>query len=143
MIKLFSRYRKDENGQALVEFALILPLFLLLIMGIIQFGFIFSGQITLTSAAREGARLAVVTDPYEVADADDVIKKRVISAAIALLLSPITENDIEILRNISGPDDGMVIVAVDGKVPIIMPLFFAGPDYHLSAASKMRIEYEY
>lgn len=43
-------------GQSLVEFALVLmPLFLIL-LGIIQFGFIFNAYVTMTNAAREGAR---------------------------------------------------------------------------------------
>lgn len=45
-----------ETGQSLVEFALVLtPLFLIL-LGIIQFGFIFNSYITLTNASREAAR---------------------------------------------------------------------------------------
>lgn len=50
------RARRDQRGQSLVEFALVLtPLFLLL-LGIIQFGFIFNSYVTLTNAAREAAR---------------------------------------------------------------------------------------
>jgi Flp pilus assembly protein TadG len=43
-----------------VEFALLLPLLLLLIFGIIDFGRALNAQITLTEAAREGARLEAV-----------------------------------------------------------------------------------
>ena len=49
-----------ERGQSLVEFALVLvPLFLIL-LGIIQFGFIFNSYVTITNAAREGARTGTV-----------------------------------------------------------------------------------
>lgn len=51
-----SRRRKDHRGQALVEFALVLPLALLILMGIIQFGFLFSSQIGVINAVREAAR---------------------------------------------------------------------------------------
>ena len=45
-----------EHGQSLVEFALVLmPLFVIL-LAIIQFGFIFNSYVTITNAAREGAR---------------------------------------------------------------------------------------
>lgn len=54
------KFKNNENGQTLVEFALILPILLLLVMGIIQFGMILSGQIAVTNAAREGARVAAV-----------------------------------------------------------------------------------
>lgn len=50
------RRRSRAEGQSLVEFSLVLtPLFLIL-LGIIQFGFIFNSYITLTNATREGAR---------------------------------------------------------------------------------------
>ena len=49
-----------ESGQSLVEFALvILPLFIIL-LGIIQFGFIFNSYVTITNSSREGARTATV-----------------------------------------------------------------------------------
>ena len=50
--------RSSEAGQSLVEFSLILlPLFFIL-LGIIQFGFIFNTYVTMTNAARDAARLA-------------------------------------------------------------------------------------
>jgi Flp pilus assembly protein TadG len=49
-----------EDGQALVEFAIILPLLLLLVTGIIEFGLMFNKYITLTDAARNGAQTLAV-----------------------------------------------------------------------------------
>jgi len=49
--------RRRERGQELVEFALILPLLLLLIVGIFEFGYIVFAYNTLSNAVREGARL--------------------------------------------------------------------------------------
>jgi Flp pilus assembly protein TadG len=46
-----------DRGAAAVEFALLLPMLLLLVFGIIDFGRALNAQITLTQAAREGARL--------------------------------------------------------------------------------------
>jgi Flp pilus assembly protein TadG len=52
--------RRSEAGQSLVEFSLILlPLFFIL-LGIIQFGFIFNTYVTMTNAARDAARLGTV-----------------------------------------------------------------------------------
>ena len=65
LIHLSSRPRgagvgESERGQSLVEFSLILmPLFLIL-LGIIQFGFIFNTYVTMTNAARDAARLGTV-----------------------------------------------------------------------------------
>lgn len=54
--------RRDalDSGAAALEFALVVPILLLLVMGIIEFGFLFQGQLAVTHAAREGARLAAV-----------------------------------------------------------------------------------
>ena len=46
----------DNKGVAAVEFALILPLLLLLILSLIDFGRLFFVQVSVTSASREGAR---------------------------------------------------------------------------------------
>jgi Flp pilus assembly protein TadG len=54
---------RDRSGQALVEFALVVPIFMLLVMGVIEFGRAWNLQQTITEAAREGARRAAVFDP--------------------------------------------------------------------------------
>jgi Flp pilus assembly protein TadG len=62
---VFSRFlrknRKDgERGQSLVEFTLIVPIFLILVFAIVDFGMGLYSWITVTNAAREGARLGTV-----------------------------------------------------------------------------------
>jgi Flp pilus assembly protein TadG len=54
------RRRDPESGAAAVEFALIVPLLLFLVAGIMGFGLTLWGQISAAHAAREGARLAAV-----------------------------------------------------------------------------------
>lgn len=49
-----------KRGAALVEFAVVLPLLLVLLFGIIEFGWVFMVRQTLSSAAREGCRMAVL-----------------------------------------------------------------------------------
>jgi len=49
-----------DRGAAAVEFALLLPLLLLIVLGIIDFGRLLNAQITLTQAAREGTRLVAL-----------------------------------------------------------------------------------
>ena len=63
--------REFDHGAAAVELALILPVLILLLGGIIDFGLAFNAQISATHAAREGARAAVVEapDPVSVANA--------------------------------------------------------------------------
>jgi Flp pilus assembly pilin Flp len=50
----------DERGAALVEFALVLPLLLILLLGMLEFGKVFNYWIDTTHLANEGARWAVV-----------------------------------------------------------------------------------
>jgi len=69
------RTRKGDRGAAAVEFAIVLPLFLVLVLGTIDFGYFFFVTEVMTNAAREGARAgsvadASVRDPY--ADASKV-----------------------------------------------------------------------
>jgi Flp pilus assembly protein TadG len=54
---------KKEKGQSVVEFALVVPILILLLFGIIEFGRIYETINVITSAAREGARVAAVTAP--------------------------------------------------------------------------------
>jgi Flp pilus assembly protein TadG len=53
-----------ERGAELVEFAFVFPTLLLVILGIIDFGFLFQRYEVVTNAAREGARVAILPD-YE------------------------------------------------------------------------------
>src|SRR6266699_3358154 len=52
-----------DRGAAAVEFAIMLPLLLLLVFGIIDFGRALNAQVTITQAAREGASLAALNHP--------------------------------------------------------------------------------
>jgi Flp pilus assembly protein TadG len=54
---------RGENGQGLVEFALVVPLLLVLVFGITEFGRAWMTQNILTGAAREAVRIAVVPPP--------------------------------------------------------------------------------
>jgi Flp pilus assembly protein TadG len=60
---------RSERGQTMVEFALVLPIFCLLLIGIIQFGIIWNNYVTLTDAVRAGARKAVVSKDEASAEA--------------------------------------------------------------------------
>jgi hypothetical protein len=59
-MKKLIKYLYCDRGSNAVEFAIILPILIMLIMGIIQFGVAYNNYIALTHAAREGARLAAV-----------------------------------------------------------------------------------
>jgi Flp pilus assembly protein TadG len=66
ILKRITRRRdKGEGGQSLVEFAFVLPIFLLVLFAIIDFGMAFHSWIAVTSSAREGGRLAAVHPSLE------------------------------------------------------------------------------
>lgn len=58
MMRLQSR--AGERGAAAIEFALILPILVVLVFGVIEFGRVFNAQISITNAAREGARYMAI-----------------------------------------------------------------------------------
>jgi Flp pilus assembly protein TadG len=88
-MRYFMRTRPSRRrGQALVEFALIIPLFLLLLVGIFDLGRAVFAFNTLTNAAREGARIAIVNQ-YE----PSIIQRAKDQTAIVELNDPSVEID--------------------------------------------------
>lgn len=91
----------NDRGATAVEFALLLPMLLLIVFGIVDFGRALNAQITLTQAAREGARLEAVGQPNVVS--------RTRSAATGL--SPITVSVTSSCPTGAGPDADAVVRA--------------------------------
>lgn len=60
LLKKLRNRDKDERGAALVEFAIVMPLLLVLIFGMVEAGWAFNSQLDATHAAREAGRLAAV-----------------------------------------------------------------------------------
>lgn len=77
--KIGGRFRRADEGQALVEFALVVPFLLLFLVGIVEFGRAWNLHQVLTDAAREGARRAVVYNPNITEDS----VRNTVKAAIA------------------------------------------------------------
>lgn len=63
----------DDKGSELIELAIALPLLLIVIAGIIDFGFLFERYEVVTNAAREGARMAVLGTGYTCIAVDNTI----------------------------------------------------------------------
>ena len=57
MSRFSGRARRAERGQGLVEFTLVMPIFLILLAGMLEFGLAFSDRLTMGNATREGARI--------------------------------------------------------------------------------------
>jgi Flp pilus assembly protein TadG len=78
---------QSERGAELVEFAIVLPLLLLIVMGIVDFGFMFQRYVVLTNAAMEGARVAVLPG-YGDADVRDRVSAYAADGGIAGTVTP-------------------------------------------------------
>ncbi len=141
MLKLIRRQReKGEKGQAQVEFAILVTIFLMLLFAIVDFGMGFHSWITVTNSAREGARLGAVS-----ASADDIeIRVR----ETATLINEDTNMDV-FVTNAEGPPGQSVTVRVDYDYDLITPLAslvafisgdIIGPTLTLSSTAEMRLE---
>ena len=73
----WTRRSAGESGAAAVEFAVVLPVFVALLLGIVDFGWFFFHEVTIANAAREGARTGVTHAP---GDAEDGITAAVARA---------------------------------------------------------------
>jgi Flp pilus assembly protein TadG len=79
---------ESERGAAAVEFAILLPLLLMLVLGTIEFGRAYNTQITLTNAARDGVRvMAIANDP---AGAKTAAKNAAASVSTTIPTSDVT-----------------------------------------------------
>ena len=81
----------SERGAAAVEFALVLPILVLILFGVIEFGGVYNAQLMVTGAAREGAREMAVGG--DLADAEAAAVSAVVVAgadALDVTVSPAT-----------------------------------------------------
>jgi len=124
--------RRSESGQSLVEFAMIVPVFVLILFGMLEFGFVFSHNLTLQYATREGARTGALLadggtlttncgtidpDPYIIAAVQRVLDSQG---------SPIDLSQVPQIRIYSAKPDGTEAGPVDvwdygaGSVPVVV-----------------------
>jgi hypothetical protein len=119
-----SVYVRNDKGASALEFALVVPLLLVLVFGMIEFGFVFQAQLALTHAAREGARLASV-NKYS-------------AATVANRAYPLTSAGGLV---ISGPADLGDAVKVTASFPYHAQVLVGLPVMNLRSDATMRKEY--
>jgi Flp pilus assembly protein TadG len=128
------RIRNNEEGQAMVEFALLAPVLFLILFGIIQFGIAFQHSIALADAVRVGARKATVS--RSVADPVGTTKAAVVAAASDL-------NSSQLNVTVTAPPwqaGGTVTVTATYPYQInILGIVVASGDLH--SATTERVEY--
>jgi Flp pilus assembly protein TadG len=140
-----------ERGQSLVEFALVVPVFIVLVLGIVDFGMALRSYVTVTNAAREGARYAVLG--CKDSTQEDAIKDQVISRSSGLIktrsdvivdAAPDTSGVDACSASVPGSTNPIKITA-NYDYAYITPLgnfvaALSGGPLHISSSSTMRVE---
>lgn len=139
MRKLATRMLGPERGQSLVEFAMVLPLLLVIMFGIVDFGRVFFSWVTVTNATREGARIGslgsdAATVETRVRDTADTLDQAQLSIAV---------------MGAGGASGSSIVVESDYDIDLITPLagminFISGGTFPetitVSSSADMRIE---
>ena len=129
---MIRRLRKGEHGQALVEMALVLPLFFLLLFGVIEMGRIGYAYITVCNAAREGCRTATF------GKTNGVIGISVKNAAVSL--DPMSLKPPEITPEADRQSGQDVTVKVTYTVKLVIPIIRNVNSVDVSSSIVMRME---
>lgn len=102
-----------QKGQSLVEFALVMPVFIVLLFGIMEFGRLWEVSNVMTSAAREGARVAAVTAPDVEAvtrTVQNILDAGQITDAEIQISGPNSDNEISVALTLDyEPMSGVII----------------------------------
>jgi Flp pilus assembly protein TadG len=134
MHKIWSRLQ-GQDGQTFVEFAIVLPILVMLVLGICQFGLAFHNYLSITDASRVGARAAAVkrTDPAGPCAAAET--------AIEQTVSEKQWEEVETRITCTIPADAVVgdpiTVKVDYPFSIGLPGFSASGNLTASATERL------
>ncbi len=116
---------KKEDGASAIEFALILPILVLMLLGIFQFGLAYNNYLAITHAAREGARMAAVGQFDQ--------------AAVAAQAYPVSPISVTISYPNGNAHGETVEVIVKTDITIELPMFGV-QSIPLTSRARMRIE---
>ena len=125
---------KREEGQSVVEAALVIPLLILILCGIIDFGWIFSNQLTVNNCSREGVRYAIVNSTASNLLSAVTAKVKAVSG------TGDTSNVAVALQFINSNQD--ITVTVTKTVHVLTPIagiFVPNQAVTLKSASTMRV----
>ena len=126
------RLIKNDDGQGLVEFALIVPILILILMAIIEFGFMFNAYLSLSNGVREGGRLAAL-------GGSDVAIEAKVAGSGGFLKSENVQVDISPVNRKRG-DQITLVASYDYEfiTPILGGLFPSGVE--LNSELRVRME---
>jgi Flp pilus assembly protein TadG len=139
-----SRGRSRSRGQALVEFALLMPLFALVLFGLLDFGRVIYAQNAVSEAAREASRIGTL-EPSQTTAKYDAMRNAAITRApgIGLTTADVIGNT---CSNCFYPDGavpgGRVVVRVSKAVTLVTPIIsqIVGGSFTVSSTSRAFIQ---
>lgn len=132
-MRQISQAIKNNRGQAIVEFALVIPWLILLIVGIMEFGLILNQYMVVAEAAREGARSAAL-------GGDDATVSNVVKAAVPSPSMDRTKVQVTITPSTRTRGSAVTVTVTYPLKTItqMMSVFFTDPS--VSGSATMRME---
>jgi Flp pilus assembly protein TadG len=133
------RFHSNNKGQSMVELALVMPILLLVVCGIIDFGWLFSNNMITSYSCREGARLGTIV--ADQSDAVTQVQNRVIAVTPGFAHGGIHVTTA--FTNLSAPKDGDVKVTVSYTFPLLTPFaqtIFGKTTYTTTSTCQMKAE---
>ena len=128
------RSLRNQRGQSVVEFALVLPALMLILLAIVQFGVVFKEYITLTDAVREGARKAAVSRHR--AAPSDYVKAEVVKAG-SDLGSDFDTGDVTVSSSWKPGEDVTVSAKFEFSIDVLGKVVKSGT---MTSTAKERVE---
>ncbi len=130
-----ARRPRRERGAALVEMAVVMPLFILLLFGIMEAGWMFAQQVEMRNATREGARLAVVDFGSGVAVIDETCARADLSGEGTTITVTINDNGTP-----DDPNDDSVTIDATKTYASLTGFIDAFVALPMSSSTEMRTE---
>jgi Flp pilus assembly protein TadG len=131
--KDLAKRQRRERGAAAVEFALVVPLLLILVLGIFEFGRAYNIQTTLSAAAREGVRVMALENSASAARAST---QAAAASAVSLSDAQITVSPSICPEPGPGATPATATVTVTYAMPFITAFF--GPSLTMTGKGVMR-----
>jgi Flp pilus assembly protein TadG len=148
---------KDQKGGALIEFAIVLPLLILLVIGAIEFGLLCYNKQVIANASREGARAGIIAfgRDYYLDDPEiiTIVKNYCATHVITFSASPDLDTDLNVTLDPATPNREDTTsfefgdpfeVSVSYNYDFLIPSLFGSSDqngqYEIKAATMMKRE---
>lgn len=109
---------RDETGQSVAEFAIVLPILLLIVCAIIDFGWVFYNQLSLQNCVREGARYGAVNAANT--ECISMTSTKINQVAVDSIKESMTVSIT--FTSPQTPCDGDIVVTVKSKIRILTPV---------------------